>query len=97
MGGAAVGAELFKNLSAGFVVDVQGTLTGAASQLGQAEEPALPFAVVARLEGGEGVEPGFDDLRMHDGVERAVEQRAGAEAGQATRRRRSAPGCGGPA
>src|SRR5205807_6890068 len=56
------------------VIDIQGALATAASELRQAKRPAEPLAVVAGLEGEDGVQPGLHVLGMHNGVERAIKE-----------------------
>ena len=49
-------------------VDIEGALTRAACELGQAEAPGEPLAVVAGFEFEDGIEPGLYHLGMEDSV-----------------------------
>src|SRR6516225_1996219 len=64
------------------IVDVEGALAALASELGQAECPSQSFAVIPRLEGEDGVEPGFRHLVMDNGIKWVIEKDAGADAGE---------------
>src|ERR1700683_3288187 len=76
------------------VVDVEGALAAAASKLSEAEGPRQALALVPGLEPENAIEPGFDDLMMHHGVQWPVEKHAGAKTRQrpkAVRRDRTSP------
>ena len=93
VGGRLHAAQHRQHLVAVFVADIQRALAGASRQLGQAEAPGQPLAVAARLEAEQRVEPALGDLVVHDGVERAVDQRPRPQPRQrpeAVRRHRTA-------
>src|SRR5262245_22180315 len=64
------------------IVHLQSALAALAGKLRQAKTPGQALAVVARLERQNGIEPGFSNLMMDDGIERAVKKDASADAGE---------------